>query len=268
MSPVLRRWLLPAAAVIAAGALAAAVALAGRTEITTYRITVVEGLTVPAMLDRLANQTPFTIEEYSTALLDGSVASDLLPAPPDDLTDWEGLLFPDTYEVTDQEEPAQILQRFADTMTERVESIDWSYVTGRGLRVYDGIVIASMIEREAGIDSDRPLIASVIYNRLDIGMRLQIDATVVHALGGYPPGGLTFDDLEVESPYNTYAVDGLPPTPIAGVRLASLRAAADPAETDFFFYVLADAAGGHEFTTTYEEHLAAIERSREAGVLP
>ncbi len=242
--------------------------LASRDEIVIYRITVVEGLTVPATLDRLANQTGFTVDAYTTALLDGSVTSSLLPADPDGLTSWEGLLFPDTYEVTDQEGPAEILQRLADTALARVESVDWSYVEDRGLSVYDGIVIASMIEREAGVDADRPLIASVIYNRLDIGMRLQIDATVVYALGGYPPGGLTFDDLEIESPYNTYAVDGLPPTPIAGVRLASMQAAADPADTDYFFYVLADSTGRHEFTTTYEEHLAAIERARAAGALP
>jgi UPF0755 protein len=91
---------------------------------------------------------------------------------------------------------------------------------------------------------------------------------VVYALGGYPEGGVTYDDLEVDSPYNTYLIEGLPPTPIAGVRLASLRAAADPADTDYLFYVLSGPDGSHAFSATYEEFLENKERSQEAGLLP
>ncbi len=266
----MQRRLLTILAVLAAAAGVAFVMVLAVPSATvgTYRITVIEGLTVGQMLERLSQQTPYTVAEFSDALLDGSVTSTLHPARPDEVRDWEGLLFPDTYDVTDEDTAADILQMLADTAEARVGSVDWSLARSRGLTPYDGIVIASMIEREAGVERDRPLIASVIYNRLEIGMRLQIDATVVYALGGYPPGGLTYADLEVDSPYNTYRVDGLPPTPIAGVRLSSLQAAADPADTDYFFYVLAEPDGGHEFTTTYEEHLQAIERSREAGVLP
>ena len=99
-------------------------------------------------------------------------------------------------------------------------------------------------------------------------MRLMIDATVVYALGGYPEDGLTYADLEIDSPYNTYRIDGLPPTPIAGPGLASLQAAAAPADTDYFFYVLADADGNHAFAATYEEFLVLVEQSREKGLIP
>jgi len=239
-----------------------------RSTADVYRITVIEGLTVSQMLDSLADQTGFTVEELTVPLLDGTVISTLQAVEPQEIRDWEGLLFPDTYEVTDRYEPSEILQLLADTAESRVASIDWSFIEERGLTVYDGIVIASLIEREAALDVERPLIASVIHNRLEIPMPLQIDATIVYALGGYPEGGLTLDDLRTESPYNTYRIDGLPPTPIAGVRLASLAAAAAPAETDFIYYVLAGQDGSHAFTDDFDDFLLLQQQSREDGLLP
>jgi UPF0755 protein len=139
-------------------------------------------------------------------------------------------------------------------METRVGSIDWEGLEEHGLTPYDAIIIASLVEREALLDEDRPLVASVIYNRLAIDMRLQLDATVVYVLGGLPEDGLTQEDLEIESPYNTYVVAGLPPTPIAGVRMASLRAAADPAESEYLFF-LTDEEGKAHFAETFEEFL-------------
>jgi UPF0755 protein len=263
-----RRLITIIAAVAFLGAAAVLAVLLSRAGTETFRITVVEGLTVEQTLDSLASQTGFTVDELAAPLLDGTVESDLLPRPPEALRDWEGLLFPDTYDVTDRQTPAEILQRLADTAGARISSVDWSEAERRGLSVYEGIVIASMIEREAAVDGDRPLISSVIYNRLDIGMPLQIDATVVYAVGGYPEGGLTLDDLRVDSPYNTYRIDGLPPTPISGVGRASLEAAAAPADTGYFFYVLASADGGHAFAEDYDEFLVLVEQSRDAGLIP
>lgn len=234
----------------------------------TSRITVIEGLTVAETIESLAEQTEFEVGDYREALLGGTVRSELLPVAADDPRNWEGLLFPDTYEITDVDEPADILQLLAHTAEARVDSVDWGRLEARGLTPYHGIVIASLIEREAALDEERPRISSVIHNRLEMGMKLQIDATVVYALGGHPAGGITYDDLEVASPYNTYLVDGLPPTPIAGVRLASLQAAADPDDTDYLFYVLADADGSHAFSATYEEFLENKERSQEKGLIP
>jgi UPF0755 protein len=233
-----------------------------------FRITVIEGLTIEQMLLSIAGQTELTLEDLRAALLDGSVTSELLPEEPDDLQDWEGLLFPDTYEVTDRAEAVDVLTLMAETAELRVASVDWSYLDERGLTPYEGIVIASMIEREARLDEERPVIASVIFNRLDRGMLLQIDATVVYALGGAPSGGLSVDDLEVDSPYNTYRNPGLPPTPIAGPRLASLRAAATPDDTPYIYYVLSDEEGRHAFTDDFDEFLELQQQAREAGLIP
>ena len=216
----------------------------------------------------LAEQTGLDVAALEGALLDGSVTSDLLPAAPEALADWEGLLFPDTYEIFENDPPAKVLQLLADTAEERVASIDWSYLTARGLTPYDGVIIASLIEREAALDEERPLIASVVFNRLEIDMALQIDATIVYLLGGLPEGGLSLDDLQIESPYNTYLNKGLPPTPISGTRLASLRAAAAPAETDYLYYVLSDADGHHAFTADFDEFLLLQQEARQAGLIP
>ena len=183
------------------------------------------------------------------------------------LTDWEGLLFPDTYEITSDYTADQILQLLATTTERRVAAIDWSRLEDAGYTAYDGLVIASLIEREVRVDAERPIVASVIMNRLEDGMLLQIDATVVYALGG-DVSALTFDDLEVDSPYNTYQNLGLPPTPISGVRRASLVAAADWADTDFLFYVLTSEEGTHSFTDTYDEFLDFVEQARADGVIP
>lgn len=232
-----------------------AVLLEGPPDLEVFRMTVIEGLTVGQMLESIARQTPYTFEELSTALLDGTVTSSLLPAPADVLRDWEGLLFPDTYEFEADASVADILGLMATTTSDRVAAIDWTYLEDRGLTPYDGIIIASLIEREAGLDEDRALIASVVFNRLDAGMKLQFDATVVYALGALPEGGLTLADLEVNSPYNTYLIDGLPPTPISGVRLASLRAAAAPAESDYLYFITTDESGKMTFAETFEEFL-------------
>lgn len=232
------------------------------------RITLIEGLTAAEMLDSLAEQAGFEVSALEGALLDGSVTSGLLPAAPEKLADWEGLLFPDTYEIFENDPPARVLQLLATTAEQRVASVDWSYLTGRGLTPYQGVIIASLIEREAALDEERPIIASVVFNRLDLDMVLQIDATIVYALGGLPPGGLSLDDLQIDSPYNTYRNKGLPPTPISGTRLASLRAAAAPAETDYLYYVLSDADGHHAFTADFDEFLLLQEQSREAGLIP
>jgi UPF0755 protein len=232
------------------------------------RITVIEGLTAGQMLLSLADQTDYGVGDFTEPLLDGTVASNLLRGEPDEIRDWEGLLFPDTYEIDPGDEPAEILQLLADTAETRVAAVDWSSLEEQGLSVYDGIVIASMIEREAALDEERALISSVIFNRLEIDMPLQIDATIVYALGGAPEGGLTLDDLEIDSPYNTYRLIGLPPTPISGVRAASLRAAAAPVETDYLYYVLASEDGSHAFTADFEEFLELQQQARDDGIIP
>lgn len=219
-----------------------------------YRLTVIEGLTISQTLDSIARQTDISFADLSRPLLDGTIVSTLMPGDPESLQDWEGLLFPDTYEFEVDATAEEILGLMSATMGERVGSVDWTYLDALGYTPYEGIVIASLIEKEGLFDDDRPVIASVIYNRLALDMPLQLDVTVIYALGGLPDGGLTLEDLEVDSPYNTYLVTGLPPTPISTVRMASLRAAAAPDDTPYIYF-LADEDGRAHFAETFEEFL-------------
>lgn len=229
-----------------------------------YRVTVIEGLRIEEILTSLSEDTGIEYSEFEEALLSGDVASSLL-AEPESLTDWEGLLFPDTYEFAGSASATSILQRLASTMEQRVDSIDWTAVESLGFTVYEGLIIASLIETEVLLDIERPVVSSVLHNRLEMGMRLDIDATVLYAVGSRDIADF---DREVDSPYNTYVVNGLPPTPIAAPGRASLEGAANPDDTDFLFYVLSDLDGNHAFAATLDEHNANVARAREDGVLP
>jgi UPF0755 protein len=155
----------------------------------------------------------------------------------------------------------------AETFDQRAIKFGLANANVRGFGPYDILKVASLIESEAKIDSDRPLIASVIYNRLAQKMNLQVDATLIYARGNPKNRSLSDADKQIASPYNTYLHAGLPPTPIAAVSEKSLRAALAPAQTDYLYYVVIDKAGHHAFASTYAEHQANIERARKAGVL-
>jgi len=241
--------------------------VAGPAPEEVFRLTVLEGLTVSEVLATISDQSGIPAAMLESALLDGTVTTTLFPGAPRRLTDWEGLLFPDTYEFSVNASAGVILSRLAETTEQRMAAVDWSRLDELGINQYEAIIIASIIEEEARLDEDRPLIASVIFNRLDAGMALQIDATVIYALGVHK-ASLSAQDLEVDSPYNTYQQPGLPPTPIATPRLASLEAAADPASTGFIYYVLVDASGKHGFTDDFDEFVAMKQQAREDGVLP
>lgn len=189
----------------------------------------------------------------------------------------EGFLFPDTYKFFKNEDPRDALQRFLDnfdvrfseemranidTLNEeltammRADGKSEEFIAENRFTVRDVVNVASMIEKETAHNDESPTIASVIYNRLfswgGTPAYLNIDATIIYALGGKTE--LTAEDLRVDSPYNTYTNTGLTPGPIANPGLASIKAALNPAETDYYFYVLDPAAGEHKFSTTLEEH--------------
>ena len=243
----------------------------------TFRLTVIEGLWIDEMMATLARQTEFTEVELASPLLEGRVTSSLMPESMsgDRLVDWEGLLFPDTYEFFADATPETIVGTLVSTMEDRVAAIDWSRLEELGFvddpetaadeAIYDALIVASLIEAEAKLDEDRPLISSVIYNRLEIGQGLNIDAGLVYAKGerGVPLAA----DRQIDSLYNTYLYAGLVPTPIGAIRRASLEAAADPAETGFYYYVLVDTDGRHGFSETLEEHNAKVAKAREEGVI-
>jgi UPF0755 protein len=173
----------------------------------------------------------------------------------------EGYLFPDTYLIPKDASVDLILALFKNNFDKKFQEAQ----TERTNKLSQGqaVILASMIEREAANANDRPLVASVIINRLDLGMALQIDATVQYALGysdsekKWWKKNLTIDDLKINSPYNTYTNAGLPPAPISNPGLSSLKAALSPANTDYLYY-LTDNKGITHFARTLEEHNANI----------
>jgi UPF0755 protein len=173
----------------------------------------------------------------------------------------EGYLFPDTYLLPKEATIETVISILRNTFEERFTEVQ----NNTNLSKEQLVVLASLIEREAREDVDRPLISSVIHNRLGIGMPLQIDATVQYIIGYYPPEktwwkkGLTLEDLKINSPYNTYVVTGLPPSPIASPGLAVLKAAGNPADTNYLFYIT-DKNGVNHYARTNAEHNANIKK--------
>lgn len=174
----------------------------------------------------------------------------------------EGYLFPDTYEVFPDAGEDFIIKMMLHRMEEILNELDYKDIIGKkGLSLHELLIIASLIEREARVDHERAKVASVIYNRLEIGQRLQIDATIQYILEE-PKEFLLYKDLEIPSPYNTYLVDGLPPGPIASPGRASIDAALNPERTDYFYYNYKyDGSGEHYFSRTLQEHYENVSRA-------
>ena len=228
-------------------------------KVAMRRLTIPEGLTLEQIAERMAEadlvEDAATFEERAVA---ETVASEIaMPLPEGNL---EGYLFPETYDFCCDLQPDPMIIRMVQELEERFYAPNRAEIEARGLSLHEIITLASLVEREARVDHERPLIAGVIQNRLDRGMRLQIDATVQYALPEHKER-LLFADLKIDSPYNTYLHEGLPPGPIASPGLPALMAALRPAETDAFFYV-ARADGTHIFSHTFSEHQGAISRIR------
>lgn len=238
----------------------------GQARAASFRVTIPEGRTVTQTLERIAEAegSPHTVAELEAALLNVPlpdwVPADLPPAPRD-FAAYEGLLFPDTYEFRADLPAEDVLGRLMARTEEVIESV----APPEDLTRHEVLVMASLIEREARIADEQPRISSVMHNRLARPMRLQIDATVIYAIGEHVDRVLN-RHLEIDSPWNTYRYDGLPPTPISGAGEAAIRAAADPADEDFLFYVVVDpATGEHGFSRTLEEHNQKVREARQGG---
>ena len=174
-----------------------------------------------------------------------------------DATRLEGFLFPDTYEFYEGERAYSVINKFLYNFYYRFTAEYIDKTERLGLTVDQLVTVASMIEKEAGSDSDRPNISSVIYNRLRQGMPLQIDATIQYILPERVPV-LLDEHTAIESPYNTYLNTGLPPAPIANPGMASIRAALEPANTSYLYYALDTATGEHRFFTNLYDHQAFV----------
>ena len=217
----------------------------GRTNV--YAVTIPEGLTSKQIVDRiLANE-----------ILVGEISE--IPA--------EGTLLPETYQFSRGDSRQDVVDRMRRDHDRTVADIWNRRVEGLPINTIEElIVLASIVEKETGIADERSRVAAVFVNRLNAGMRLQSDPTIIYGLfggDGAPPGHiLRQSELERQTAYNTYQIDGLPPGPIANPGVAALEAVANPSQTNDLYFV-ADGTGGHVFAETYEEHLRNVDRWRQ-----
>jgi UPF0755 protein len=181
-------------------------------------------------------------------------------------TSLEGFLFPATYELKKGQPVKRLVREQLETFERNFDKVDLSYARRKNLTPYDVLTIASLVEREAAVAKERPLIASVIYNRLRDGIRLDIDATTRFVTGNWEEP-LKVSELQNPDPYNTRVHYGLPPGPIGSPGLSSIKAAARPAKTDYLFYVVAVCGNGrHKFAETdaeFQRYVAEYDRARE-----
>lgn len=215
-------------------------------------VTFPEGSWLPEFAERLDEDTSIRGRDFLRVLESGEVKSSILPK---DSNNFEGLLFPSTYQVVEEDTAQTLAQRLVDETEKQLAKVDTSRVEAMGYSKYDILNVASMIQAEAGVSRDRGKIARVIYNRLDENIALGIDATVIYALGERK-NSLTSSDLEIDSPFNTRKVAGLPPTPIGAPGAEAIEAAANPVEGPWLYYVLSDCDGKHAFSVDYDDFLA------------
>lgn len=220
------------------------------------RVTIPEGWSLAQIVPELATELGVPKDSVQAAVRDPALRDELGITTPT----LEGYLFPDTYVFSYGTEPRtavkEMVRRFED-----VWKPEWNdRLRQLAMTRNDIVALASIIEKEARLPEERPVISAVYHNRLRIGMPLQADPTVQYALGGHRERVL-YRDLEVDSPYNTYRHTGLPPGPIASPGKASIEAALYPASVPYLYFV-ADSDGHHEFRTTFKEHRQAKERIR------
>jgi UPF0755 protein len=227
-----------------------------RGEVYLRPITFPEGWTMRQMADLYAQKGFGTADAFLKAARKTSLISSIDPAA----ADLEGYLFPDTYALPRSATADQLVSRMVAAFEKALTPDIRQQAASRGLGVRQLVTLASIVEKETGNATERPLVAAVYSNRLEIGMGLQCDPTVIYALerAGRYTGNLTRENLTFDSPYNTYRYAGLPPGPIANPGRSSLAAAADPAHVPYLYFVSRN-DGTHAFATTLEEHNRNVE---------
>jgi UPF0755 protein len=226
-------------------------------------ITVPEGLDLEQTAQEVANQSGVSTAQFEEAARRAEYGYGFLEDPA--IKSTEGFLFPKQYEFEEGTTAAQMVTRMLEQYLLETQTLDISGAKDRlNMTEYELVTVASLIEKEASNPEERPLVASVIYNRIRKDMPLQIDATVLYALD-HPKEELSLADLKLESPYNTYENIGLPPGPICSPSRQSLEAAINPAETDYLYYVLKSNGEEHFFTGNYNEFLE-MKQKRDASL--
>lgn len=226
-----------------------------------FSLTFVEGETFKTLRKRLENAPHLkqTLKDKSEQEIFQLLA---LPKVSKSIDKWikiDGWLYPDTYNYTPNSTDLELLQRAAERMKKALDKA-WN---GRDKDLplenpYEMLILASIVEKETGIAAERPQVASVFINRLKAKMKLQTDPTVIYGMGEDYNGNIRKKDLETPTPYNTYVIDSLPPTPIAMPSEEALQAVAHPAQTEFYYFV-ADGTGGHKFSRNLNEHNKAVQ---------
>jgi UPF0755 protein len=235
----------------------------------TYTITIPEGLWLSETLSTISAQTGYDVSQLENSLISGQVVSKYLPNNDyTELQNWEGLLFPNTYQIDIESNGETILQTLVNELEIRFENLTSTQSIPDWIRTpTQFFTVASLIEAESKLDEDRPLVSSVIKNRLDESMLLQIDATVLYSLQKRKSQVLLID-LQIDSPYNTYKYTSLPPTPISGFGERSMNAIMNTPENNYIYYLLTDINGKMTFTNSYEEFINLKNKAKEEGVIP
>jgi UPF0755 protein len=221
----------------------------------TLAVTIPEGLSLEETAQEVAGQSGVSAAEFEEAARRTDYGYGFLEDPAIKTT--EGFLFPKQYEFEKGAKAPQMVTRMLEQYLMETQTLDISSAKERlNMSEYELVIVASLIEKEAARSEERPLVASVIYNRIRKDMPLQIDASVHYALDKQGEE-LSLADLKVNSPYNTYENTGLPPGPICSPSRDSLEAAMNPAETDYLYYVLKANGDEHVFTSNYQAFLEA-----------
>ncbi len=220
--------------------------------VSMEKFTIPEGLHIKQVAKQLAEQGIVGEEEFVLA----SSSERILQKYKIPFDSVEGFIFPDTYIVAKDLSAEQIVGITVERFYESLKEVPLRDFSAEELKRI--VIVASLVEKEAKLDEERPMVAAVFYNRLDKGKRLEACSTIQYLLGKTKER-LLYSDLKISSPYNTYLNGGLPPGPIANPGLNSLRAAVQPADVDYLFFVSKN-DGSHHFSSSYEEHLKAIER--------
>lgn len=218
-------------------------------------VTIPEGLTIEETARTVAANSGVPASKFEEAARRTDYGYAFLDNP--DIKTTEGYLFPARYEFEEGVTAGQIVDRLLEQYLLETQDLDIKEARARiGISEHQLVTVASLIEKEAATPKEKPIIASVIYNRLDKGTPLQIDATIQYALEE-PKANLSLADLKVDSPFNTYEHKGLPPGPICSPSRESLQAALNPKETNYLYYVLRADGQSHYFTSNYDDFLRA-----------
>ena len=223
----------------------------------TFAVTIPEGLTLVETADLLAERGLSEKSAIRTAFEEPGIVADLDPDAPN----LEGYLYPTTYRFARSASPDELSRTLVGQFRRIFGEERREAARKLGLTPRQVVTLASVVEKETGLPAERPLIASVFWNRLRIGMPLQSDPTIIYALelAGRFDGNLRRTDLEIDSPFNTYRFPGLPPGPIASPGEASIRAVLESADTTYLYFVSRN-DGSHHFSSSYSEHVNAVRK--------